>query len=566
MASEGTKGEKPLNLAVERVAAECGKAGASEWEVARVVKALSGKGTGQAEGAGANEQKLRAIALSELRKLNPEAAKEFARFGEMRVYTSAELLEPFDRGNITKSLLRETKLGRSVAEHISNAVEEKIKDLKIGHIDTGLIRTLVNAKLLEMGHEQAYRNYERLGLPVHDVEQGILAGEFSGREVMREFSWRKIIPEKAREMHFSNDIFICRAGDFGIKPYAYAEFFETDAWGNAKAEMFAVEIAARMNKLNKFVSLPVCADSINLSFAPLIEKLPRKEFAKVAELFFAQLRCTAGCGTASGQSAGAYISLNIYPEGALERYAKFGDAYIDFANALLNARPAECGIETAVLLDTKYKLGLLERGGIDRGGISFLNYGEERPVALNRGLVVRGARGIGTHVGMNIMKSALEARGEGTFIEALRGNAGVLAELAGLSKGMLAKRDYLKKTGIETGRLKPVLGLFGLLEACGKLAGDSEGVVKLAERAVTVLGRELPDWGLCEFNNDTGIIRFNKFNKRAFGHNFIAAEAGEKMLESKVLMEKYNASFRAEGMRETEELLGKGAGRVVLGD
>ena len=45
-----------------------------------------------------------------------------------------------------KSLLKETSIPRSVAEKITQEVEEQIKDAKISFLTTGLIRELVNAK------------------------------------------------------------------------------------------------------------------------------------------------------------------------------------------------------------------------------------------------------------------------------------------------------------------------------------------------------------------------------------------------------------------------------------
>lgn len=551
--------EAPLRSSVEKVASECTKAGATKWEVMKVVKALS-----IAEGASVSA--MRTLALEELRKLNPEAAREFARFGEMRVHTSAENLEGFDRGNITKSLLRETNLSRSIAERISNEVENELKEMKIQYLNTALIRNLVNAKLLALGYEDAYVNYARAGVPMHDIAAALAGGEASaekfGHEAMREYAWAKIIPEKAREMHFSGDIHICAVHDFAPKPYAYAKFFVPPAECGSTEEALAL-LAAEIARLNRFVTLPVCADSVNASLSPLLEKVQRKRFAEIARLFFLQMKCVQNAELP--QCEQPVNSATLYLEGELEAYGKHSESAIEFANALVRESASAGGSCFCILLDTKYKLGLLELSTAAERSIAFLNYGESKPTALNGGLFLRRGRGISTYIGLNMVKLALEAKDEQHFLSSLGEKLKVLQELGELKEKLLQGNAALRKAGINHEELKPVLGLFGFFEACEMLAkGKGQ---RLAEKALLEITKALPDWEICEFCNDRGIIRFNARNRRVHGYEFHATDtqARGKFLASKVVRERYNFALGAQNMRSAGELLEKGAGMVTLG-
>ncbi|MFH1224489.1 MAG: ATP cone domain-containing protein [Candidatus Diapherotrites archaeon] len=575
-----SESQKPLKSSVEKVAAECTKAGATKWEVMRVVKVLSSaegtqvSGGREAAGTGAlSIAEMRSLALEELRKSNPEAAREFARFGEMRVHTSAETLEGFDRGNITKSLLKETALSRSLAERISNEVEDELKEMKIKYLNTALIRNLVNAKLLALGYEDAYCNYARLGVPVHDIAAAVSQGaensaagsahdaaEKFGREAMREYAWAKVIPSPARELHFSGDMHICAVHDFASKPYAYAKFFAPPAECGSAEEALAL-LAAEIAWLNRLITLPVCADSVNASLSPLLEKMQRKRFAEIARLFFLQMKCVQ-CKELPACELPAH-SATLYLEGELEKYGAHSESAIEFANSLV--RESAAALRFCILLDTKYKLGLLERKVLGERNISFLNYGETKPAALNGGLFLRSGRGISMLAGINMPKLALEAKDGQRFLSSLGERLKVLHELGELKGKILQGNSALKKAGINHEELKPVLGLFGFFESCEMLAKGKSA--RLAEKALQEIADALPEWEICEFCNDRGIIRFNAQNKRKHGYEFhaLGAEEREKFLGSKIIRERYNFTLGAQNMRTAGELLEKGVGMVVSG-
>lgn len=545
--------EEPLKPAVEKIARECEKAGAGKWELVRIVKELSRSSAGTAE--------LRKRALELLQNLNPEAAKAYARFESMRIFTSSERVEGFDRGNITESLLRETPLSRTVAERISNEVEEKIKNLNIRCLDTALVREMVNAKLLELGHEDARRDYTRLGLPVSDVRERIENGAECGKEAMREYNWLKVIPARARELHFSGDLHIAAAEDFSTKPYAYSKFFEPK---EERAEIAVAEIAAEMARLNGFFSLPVCADSVNVSLAKVLDGCKKSRLGEIAELLFMQMECVLPERLPSYKRPS--LSANLFPEGSLERFSDCSETAIDFTNSMAGAFAGERNFTLRILLDTKYKLGLLEGGLLKGRKADFISCAGGRQRALNGALFSDGGAGISTYAGINLIKTALESRGDETaFLDSLRERFEVAGRLGKLREEILRKSKYLERGGIRADELKPALGLFGLLEAAEEIAG-SRGALKTAERVLNAAVKTLPEWLLVEFGNDPGIIRFSRLNRELFGYEFREIPGKERLLESKAVREHYRAVFRAGSLAEVGELLEKGAGFVAWGE
>ena len=232
---------QPMNESIGKIALECEEAGASKWDVIRIIKSLSEK-----ESLGIEE--LRKEAISALQGINPEAAAVYASFHRMHVHTSKERIEGFDRGNIIKSLLRETSLPRTIAERIGHEVEGKIKDLKISYLDTALIRELVNARLLEYGYENIYRQYARLGLPVYDIAEKVSKGFYENYELIKEYSLQKLIPHEIREQHFSSDIHISALGEFPTKPYAYC-IPANEIKGTESAEDFIFRLGERIAEI-----------------------------------------------------------------------------------------------------------------------------------------------------------------------------------------------------------------------------------------------------------------------------------------------------------------------------
>ena len=192
--------EKLVNPFIEKIAKEFQEAGATKWEILKIIQQLKDMELDK-------KQTLK-NAFEQLKKINPEAAKVFYSFRKMRVFTSKEKLEPFNRGNITKSLVNETRVSRQLAEKISSEVEEKLKTLGTRYFTTSLIRDMAAEKLLEFGQTKTYYRYSRLGLPVFDAEKKITSREaVPENEISRQYNWLAAVPQKAKELHFKQKIF-----------------------------------------------------------------------------------------------------------------------------------------------------------------------------------------------------------------------------------------------------------------------------------------------------------------------------------------------------------------------
>jgi anaerobic ribonucleoside-triphosphate reductase len=93
----------------------------------------------------------------------------------LQVRTSDEQVVAWNRQRIIDALVRETQLYPETATQISKEVELQIIESKLRIITAGLIRELVNAKLLEHGFQKEQRLHTRLGIPLYDYEQLLLS-------------------------------------------------------------------------------------------------------------------------------------------------------------------------------------------------------------------------------------------------------------------------------------------------------------------------------------------------------------------------------------------------------
>ncbi|MBI4210535.1 MAG: hypothetical protein HY544_03455 [Candidatus Diapherotrites archaeon] len=364
---------------LQQIASECEESGASEWQALKVVQALA-----QFDG---NEQQLRRKAGEILAGLNPEAAKVFLSFEKLKVYTSREKLEPFDRGNIIKSLLKETGVSRHVAEKIGGEVEDKIKDLNIAYLNTQLIREMVNVRLLEYGHESIHNEYARIGIPIFEVRKKLDAGHFDNPEILREYNWLAVIPAKARQMHFEGTIHVFAPEDFSTKLFASAKFLE----GGKDS------LVLEASKLDMILSEPLLPRAFNFSIAGTGSKSRKKsqeECGAVDRLF-----------RLSGRKRQAELCLfNDFEWRELSSKKKHG---IMLANELLSSQLES--FEVYVSVDSKYQLKLLDK---DAGKYSVIvaNNSRERILKFGFGALACDGGTVLQLVGVNMQRIA-EASG-----------------------------------------------------------------------------------------------------------------------------------------------------------
>jgi len=195
---------------IQIIAKEIEEANASTWTITKIIKELTEMETKK-------ETKLRKRALELLKKLDPNAGKIYETFSKLKVHTSKETLENFNRGHILTSLLKETNISRSVAEKITLEVENEIKDSKIEFLTTALIREMVNTKLVTYGLEKIREHYARIGEPIYEVKKKILLEPYVGTQT-KEYNLLLNIPSKLRKLHFNGTIFIEDITGFSQRP------------------------------------------------------------------------------------------------------------------------------------------------------------------------------------------------------------------------------------------------------------------------------------------------------------------------------------------------------------
>tara|TARA_Y100000310_G_C20654100_1_gene801071 strand:+ start:76 stop:1692 length:1617 start_codon:yes stop_codon:yes gene_type:complete len=483
---------KPIASIVQKIAKECDEAGCNTWTITRIIKDISREDN-------ASEKQLRKKTLELLTTLDPAAAQVYTSFQRLHVRTSKQTIEPFDRGNIIKSLLKETNVTRGVAEKIGHEVEYKIKDLEISRVSTALIREMVSVKLLEYGHENIRNQYARLGLPVSDLNKKIRHGPYTCREMLVDYNLLKVIPRKLGDLHLNSEIFIASLDSFSTKPIALCHEFE------AKEDLTETIFAnlGEMNKLSRFVSWPLNASHINIALLPFVK---RRTVGKAIDLFM------------NGFESIFYYNTNIPRNLGIDLFQKEeGNESIDReligASANLFLKKAEefgkTNTHIALSIDTKYKLKLLHKNNL--GKSLLLNCKTKELSALN-GIALKGNMcGL---FGINLAKTTSD--NEHDFFEQLESNIAAAKELAELKKNILAKREYLKKADIKIGVMQNAIGFYGLFAAATQITQSQKEkeIIQFAEKIVSRASKQIgDDMFLTELLNRTGIRRFENMNK-----------------------------------------------------
>ncbi|MBN2067876.1 MAG: hypothetical protein JW744_05395 [Candidatus Diapherotrites archaeon] len=525
---------KPINALIEKIADECKEANAGKWTITRVVKELN-------EIEAKDLKQLRQKALQLLQQLDPKAASIYASFQRMQVRTSREQIEAFDRGNIIKSLLKETDIPRGIAEKIGREVEDKIKDLEIENVNTALIRELVNVKLLEYGHENIRNQYTRLGLPVFDVRKRVERQAYACKEILTEYNLLEAIPKEAARMHLQNEIFIAGICDFSTKPIALVS--EAKALENARdSALKAVEEANIFGKLSSWQ--PNIA-GINLAVSHASKKRAASEsavlFARAARAVFLRKSAIPGFNT-----------LYLFEPDWFQGKELARESSAAAANAILNAEGSV--LENAVALDSKYKLKLL--GKKIEAGI-FLNC-RNREWTLANGIATQ-AKGLCSFIGLNLTGIALKFRqNERAFLEELAKKAEAVKRLDSAKRKLIEERPYLKKQGIETEKLDSAIGLDSLLSAAGIAAG-TERETEMLSMAEKILGEITsclgPSWAVAELQSKAALQRFAKQNKSSFGFSRQPLEEEKTLRKSSHVQKSYCFTARAETRKELNELI-----------
>ncbi len=524
-------GEKPIAALIEKIAKECGEADADKWTITKIVKQLSIEEK-------TSLKNLRKKALEMLQQLDPKAAAVYASFQRMQVRTSKQLIENFDRGNIIKSLLRETEVPRGVAEKIGHEVEEKIKDLEIESISTALIREMVNVKLLEYGHENIRNQYTRLGLPVFEAEKKAEQMPYGNKAIMTEYSLLKAIPSKLGRMHLGNEVFIAELQDFATRPIGLS--IEAEIEENPKEAV--ISLLEKANRLEKVLSWRPNTNAVNAAVSAKAGKRAAKDaallFSRVAKAVFLHPRPVKG-----------FNVMHLFEPDSFAGKGIERESMAAAANAMLKAGSGEKFpvLESCIALDSKYKLELLGKTMPK----TFLNCRNTEWNLVNG--IATEKEGICSFIGLNLSRIALENKGdERAFFEQLERKAKAIGQLDELKRKELGKRDYLKKQGISLEGMASAVALDSLLGA-SRTAIETEKAseaITFSEKVLAELGKQLPaHFVITGLRSSAALKRFSRGKKGGF------EEEEKEFRKSKSICKAYSFAGRAESMKELNELI-----------
>jgi hypothetical protein len=498
---------------IQLIAKEMQEANASPWTITKIIKELTDLSTN-------NETKLRKKALELLKKLDPNAGKVYETFSNMKVHTSKETLENFNRGHILTSLLKETNISRSVAEKITLEVENEIKDSKIDFLTTTLIRELVNAKLVTYGLEKIRENYTRVGDPIYEIKKKIINEPFVGEQT-REYNFLLNIPKKARELHFNGTIFIEDVEGFSQRPFAYSF------------------IAERKDTLEK---------TIGSIMKNLIQK--RKYFYLQPSIYGASFAC-AGFLKNNSQikrttsmlsellqiiEEDFALSLELFTSTKVEAFSEDRMAASNLSNSLLEK--TDLGV---VGVDSKYALKLINTKGKN---FTILNNFVEEYFPLTNNLF-SPTQGIDLFININLEE--IKGDNEDSLLNSIEDVGKEIEKLKHSKKKLLEEKSYLKPFKTET--FKTAIGLTNLFE----IGKNYEGVksIDCANKVYKKLSKTFRDDLLFGLSSEKVRARFSdQVGKEVFSQETLDFE---ECLSSK----KCCFTGKAGSIREINELLDK---------
>ncbi len=253
------------------------------------------------------------------------------------VRTSAEGMAEWSRERIVEALVRETLLDRETAERISLEVEEQLRSFRLRTLTAPLIRELVDARLLEHGLEGARRLHTRLGMPLYDVEQLLLAPNKENaniphgpeatnltlaENIKKEYALLRVFSPEVADAHMRGELHLHDLG-FVDRPYCSGQSLEyvkkyglnfPHALSIAKPARHPEVLLAHMVKfsaaLQSHFAGAIGWDAVNVFFAPFLVGLGDREVRQLAQILIYEYSQQA---VARGGQA-IFSDINLYWE------------------------------------------------------------------------------------------------------------------------------------------------------------------------------------------------------------------------------------------------------------
>jgi len=230
----------------------------------------------------------------------------------MSVQRSDEVIGEWNRGAIIKSLKKELGEKDGLIEEIAEAVEKQVFKMELSKITGPLVRELVCVELLRRGLEEEYKRYRRLGLPIYDVRNIIMAHNEQvssnnphtpettnmtiAGSLKRDYALAEVFSKEVTESHLKGDIHLHKL-DFPDRPYCCGNNLEyIKKYGLNLASSLAIAKPAKhadvlILHMIKFACMlqihfsgAIGWEAVNIFLAPYLVGLSDKDLYNLAQL------------------------------------------------------------------------------------------------------------------------------------------------------------------------------------------------------------------------------------------------------------------------------------------
>lgn len=212
----------------EKILKSCLMAGAPLWAAEKI---SSQAATAAYDGVTTKELKM--WVYDSLKRVDTEIADKYLKSNQLRVRTSRDTIESFDKAKIEKTLIVETGASPELADKISTEVWKEVRKLDVEYLTAPMLREMVNTKLVEHGLETYRRRYTRLGIPVYNITNLIENGsrdnanmihnpetvhKYVADEALKQYALLHILPNELADAHMGGDIHVHDLEFFAGRP------------------------------------------------------------------------------------------------------------------------------------------------------------------------------------------------------------------------------------------------------------------------------------------------------------------------------------------------------------
>jgi len=212
----------------EKIVKSCLLVGSSVWTAEKIASQVASSSYD-----GITTKEIKMWVYESLKSADKELAEKYMKTNQLRVRTSRDTIEPFNKAKIAKTLVVETDASPELADKLATEVYKELGKLEVDYLTAPMIREMVNTKLVEHGLETLRRRYTRLGIPVYNITNLIQNGsrdnanmihnpetvhKYVADEALKQYALLNILPPELADAHMSGDIHIHDLEYFAGRP------------------------------------------------------------------------------------------------------------------------------------------------------------------------------------------------------------------------------------------------------------------------------------------------------------------------------------------------------------